>query len=69
MNQNHLMFREAMVGRRGLRTNENKAREQQKNKLMLDGIDLGEIMRQTVMEELRLIRVEKGENLFRMEGS
>ena len=57
------MFREAIVDRRGFRKNGNKAREQQKIKVMFDGIDLGEIMRQTVMEELRLIRVENGENL------
>ena len=57
------------MDRRGFRKNRNESREQQKIKVMLDGIDLGEIMRQTVMEELILIRVEKGDNLARMEGS
>ena len=37
--------------------------------MMLEGIDLGEIMKQTVMEELRLIKLENGENMHRMEGS
>merc|ERR1711892_579168 len=36
--------------------------------VMFGGIDLGDIMRQTVMEEMRLIRNENGLNLQRLGG-
>ena len=36
--------------------------------VMLGGINLGDIMRQTVMEEMRLIRNENGLNLQRLGG-
>ena len=37
--------------------------------MMLDGINLGDIMRQTVMEEMRRIQMENGQSMQRMEGS
>ena len=36
--------------------------------MMLDGINLGDIMRQTVMEEMRRIQMENGQSMQRMEG-
>merc|ERR1711936_191393 len=36
--------------------------------VMLGGVNLGDIMRQTVMEEMRLIKVENDLNLQRMGG-
>ena len=68
LKQKNLVFGDE-EDRHGYKICENKAVGQQKNNVMLDGINLGEIMKQTVMEELRLIKAEAGESLHRMEGS
>ena len=49
-------------------TNNNKCKNGQKN-VMLGGINLGDIMRQTVMEEMRRIRLEDQLHSQRMSGS
>ena len=36
--------------------------------MMLGGINLGDIMKQTVMEEMRLIQMENNQNMQRMSG-
>ena len=41
---------------------------QQKPNVMFGGINLGDIMRQTVVEEMRMIRMENGQNMQRMGG-
>ena len=70
ISQKHLVFRDNKeVDKLGFRICNNKSPGKEKNNMMLEGIDLGEIMKQTVMEELRLIKVENGENMHRMEGS
>merc|ERR1711902_291398 len=48
--------------------NNNKCKNGQKN-VMLGGINLGDIMRQTVMEEMRMIRLEDQLHSQRMSGS
>ena len=69
ISQKHLVFRDNKeVDKLGFRIC-NKSPGKENNNMMLEGIDLGEIMKQTVMEELRLIKLENGENMHRMEGS
>ena len=41
---------------------------QQKPNVMFGGINLGDIMRKTVMEEIRMIRMENGQTIQRMGG-
>ena len=48
--------------------NNNNCRNREKN-MMLGGINLGDIMKQTVMEEMRLIRLEEQLQAQRMSGS
>ena len=49
-------------------TNNNNYRNKERN-MMFEGINLGDIMKQTVMEEMRLISLEDQFNLQRMSGS
>ena len=49
-------------------TNNNNCRNKEQN-MLLGGINLGEIMKQTVMEELRLISLEEQLSFQRMSGS
>ena len=49
-------------------TNENNCRNKERN-VMLGGINLGDIMKQTVMEEMKLIRMEEQLHAQRMSGS
>ena len=44
------------------------SKRQKESNMMLDGIDLGDIMRQTVMAEMRRIQMENGQSMQRMEG-
>ena len=45
------------------------SKRQKESNVMLEGIDLGDIMRQTVMAEMRRIQMENGQSMRRMEGS
>ena len=45
------------------------SKRQKESNVMLEGIDLGDIMRQTVMAEMRRIQMENGQSMQRMEGS
>ena len=70
LKEKHLVFRDREVGRLlGFKRDKNKTPGKEKNNLMFEGVDLGEVMKQTVMEELRLIKLENGENMHRIEGS
>ena len=67
ISQKHLVFRDNKeVDRLGFRMCNNKNHGKAKNNMMLEGVDLGEIMKQMMLEDLRLIKLENGETIHRM---